>query len=92
MKRLSLGLKISGIILITTTTSYAIESGTYLCATPFGGVEVFLKDNGRAKVEFSKGFWQDYGDEALVIKKNWSLEDKGNGKYTFRGYNCKKTK
>jgi len=92
MKRLVLGLKIGSIFLITSTASYAIDSGTYLCATQFGGVEVVLKDSGRAKVEWSNGFWKDYGDEALVINNNWILEDKGNGKYTFRGHNCEKTK
>ena len=51
-----------------------------------------LKKSGRAKAGATKGFWEDYDDEALVIQKNWILEDKGNGIYTFRGTKCKKVK
>lgn len=83
---------IFGASVFFTSNIFAIESGTYRCQTPFGATDVVLKKSGRAKAGATKGFWEDYDDEALVIQKNWILEDKGNGIYTFRGTKCKKVK
>jgi len=68
---------------------YAIQPGVYRCYTMWGPVDIYLKPTGRAIVEGSRGFWQDYDDEALVIHKNWVLERVKPGVFKFRGATCK---
>jgi hypothetical protein len=81
-----------GIFVLYANNVFAIESGTYRCQTAFGPVDVVLKGSGRAIAGHTRGFWKNYGDEALVVNNNWILEDKSKGIFTFRGAKCKKIK
>jgi len=72
------------IIFIFSLNLYAIESGTYRCISAMGlPYKIVLKDSGRAIVDGKRGNWENYGNEALVIREDWILEDRGNGKFIF---------
>lgn len=66
-------------IFILNFNVYAIESGAYQC----GLTNILLKDSGRAKVDNERGYWRNYGDEAVIIHKNWTFDDEGNGDFIF---------
>ena len=73
--------------LLLATASYAFESGTYKCKIAGVDVNILLKANGKAKYSSQwvneRGFWNDEDDAALVIKKDWIIEQKADGKFVW---------
>jgi len=93
MKKLLLGILVG-------INCYAIDSGTYICAIHIENkvienAMIFkLYDNGKAKVEVKEkpwltkyGYWQDYGDEALIIDKKTVLVEIDDDNYNLANTN-----